>query len=171
VPKRQGYTGYVGRSNSRRRGKSFGVERSGRKGKGNAKEKVGLDLDEIAGGKVELSKDASSLAHSFKSEFMVLLQDADTLIIQLLLSHHLKEYFHSTAYSINVYLLSGPQAMCLTRLSREAVEGGSGQRIECTFLKKTGWKAGKSKRKDSGTQAKSSKGSGISDSRWAQHLS
>lgn len=38
-------------------GGSFGVGGGGRKGKGKAKEKVGLDLDEIAGGKVPLSKD------------------------------------------------------------------------------------------------------------------
>ncbi|KAF8588200.1 ATP-dependent DNA helicase [Ramaria rubella] len=123
-------------------GKSFGVAGGGRKGKGKTKEKVELDLNEIAGGKVGLSKD-----------------DAETLLIQLLLSHHLKEDFHSTAYSINVYVISGPQAMRLTRLSREAVEGGAGQRIECSFLKKTGQKgAGQTKRKISGTQSKLTKG-------------
>ena len=86
------------------------------------------------------------------------------MLIQLLLSHHLKEDFHSTAYSINVYVLPGPQAIRLTRLSREAVEGGAGQRIEWTFLKKTGRITGKSKRKDSGIQAKSPKDSSNSSS-------
>lgn len=46
--------------------------------------------------------------------------------------------------------------MRLTRLSREAVKEGAGQRIECIFLKKT---SRKSKRKDSGIQVKSSKAS------------
>ncbi|KIJ27343.1 hypothetical protein M422DRAFT_37824 [Sphaerobolus stellatus SS14] len=104
-------------------GGSFAVSGGGRKGKGKSKEKADLDLDAIAGGKVALSKD-----------------DAETLLIQLLLSHHFKEDFHSTSYSINVYLLSGPQAMRLTRLSREEIDGGQGQRIECTFLKKPGRK-------------------------------
>jgi ATP-dependent DNA helicase Q1 len=40
-------------------GGSFGVVSNNRKGKGTGKEKIGLDLDEIAGGKVALSKDVS----------------------------------------------------------------------------------------------------------------
>jgi ATP-dependent DNA helicase Q1 len=35
----------------------------GRKGKGKTKEKLGLDLDDIAGGKVDLSKDVRNLPH------------------------------------------------------------------------------------------------------------
>ena len=38
-------------------GGAFGVSGGGKRGKGNAKEKVELDLEEIAGGKVMLSKD------------------------------------------------------------------------------------------------------------------
>jgi ATP-dependent DNA helicase Q1 len=87
------------------------------------------------------------------------------LLVQLILSHHLKEDFHSTSYSINVYVISGPQAMRLTRLSREAVESGAGQRITCTFLKKAGRKAAaKSKRKDAGLQSQLYQSSGQSDS-------
>lgn len=75
------------------------------------------------------------------------------MLIQLLLSHHLKEEYHSTAYAINVYVLSGPQAIRLTRLSREAIEGGSGSRLECSFLKKTSRKVtGSTKRKQSDKQ-------------------
>jgi ATP-dependent DNA helicase Q1 len=59
------------------------------------------------------------------------------LIIQLVLSGHLKEIFHSTAYSINVYLQLGPQAVRLTRLGRDAIMGGSGPRIECAFLQRS----------------------------------
>lgn len=81
-------------------------------------------------------------------------------MIHLLLSGYLKEDFHSTAYAINVYLLSGPQAMRLTRLSREAIEAGTGHIIECAFLKKPTRKSkGQSdtKGKGSGTGTKSSK--------------
>ncbi|KAJ1299658.1 hypothetical protein OPQ81_009110 [Rhizoctonia solani] len=109
-------------------GKAFQVPAGGG-GKGRRRksqgEKVGLDLEGIAGGKISLSKD-----------------DAETLIIQLVLSGHLKEIFHSTAYAINVYLQLGPQAVRLTRLGREAVEAGSRPKIECTFIQRT---SGKSK--------------------------
>jgi hypothetical protein len=58
------------------------------------------------------------------------------LIIQLVLSEHLKEIFHSTAYAINVYLQPGPQAVRLTRLSRDAVDAGAAAKIECVFLQR-----------------------------------
>ncbi|CAE6507720.1 unnamed protein product [Rhizoctonia solani] len=106
-------------------GKAFQVPAGGggrrRKSQG---EKVGLDLEGIAGGKVSLSKD-----------------DAETLIIQLVLSGHLKEIFHSTAYAINVYLQLGPQAARLTRLSREGVQAGSGPKIECAFIQRAATKS------------------------------
>ncbi|CAE6430368.1 unnamed protein product [Rhizoctonia solani] len=109
-------------------GKAFQVPANGG-GKGRRRksqgEKVGLDLEGIAGGKASLSKD-----------------DTETLIIQLVLSGHLKEIFHSTAYAINVYLQLGPQAVRLTRLSREAVEAGAGPKVECAFIQRT---SGKSK--------------------------
>ncbi|CAE6407088.1 unnamed protein product [Rhizoctonia solani] len=127
-------------------GKAFQVPAGGGGGRGRRRksqgEKVGLDLEGITGGKASLSKD-----------------DAETLIIQLVLSSHLKETFHSTAYTINVYLQPGPQAVRLTRLSREAIEAGAGPKIECAFIQrvakskpapkksttKTGGKKGKSK--------------------------
>jgi hypothetical protein len=40
-------------------GGSYGVAGGGGRGRGKAKEKVGLDLEDIAGGKVKLSKDVS----------------------------------------------------------------------------------------------------------------
>ena len=40
-------------------GGSYGVVGGGGRGKGKAKEMVGLDLDDVAGGKVKLSKDVS----------------------------------------------------------------------------------------------------------------
>ncbi|KAF8600248.1 ATP-dependent DNA helicase [Ceratobasidium sp. AG-I] len=98
-------------------GKAFQVPGGGGgRGKKKTSEKVGLDLAEVAGGKIALSKD-----------------DAETLIIQLVLSGHLKEVFHSTAYAINVYLQPGPQAARLTRLSKDAVEAGAAPKVECTF--------------------------------------
>ncbi|EJD05581.1 ATP-dependent DNA helicase [Fomitiporia mediterranea MF3/22] len=109
-------------------GGAFGVA-SGKRGRGKAKdglkEKVELDLEELSGGKVSLGKD-----------------DTEFLILHLLLSGHLKESFHSTAYSINVYVTSGPGALRLARYSKEDVESGRGQRIEVAFLKK-GKEAGK----------------------------
>ncbi|KAL5476913.1 hypothetical protein ACEPAI_3099 [Sanghuangporus weigelae] len=103
-------------------GGSFGAVVGGRgrgKGKGGAKEKIGLDLDEIAGGKVQLGR-----------------EETEILIVQLFLSGHLGESFHSTAYSINVYVTPGPGALRITRYSREDVESGRGQRIQVTFLRK-----------------------------------
>lgn len=46
-------------------GGSFGVVGNGRKGKGTSKEKLGLDLESIAGGKVALSKDVGWLFRLF----------------------------------------------------------------------------------------------------------
>ncbi|KAI5121119.1 hypothetical protein M0805_002791 [Coniferiporia weirii] len=110
-------------------GGAFGVSGGGgKRGKGKAKEKVGLDLDEIAGGKVALGKD-----------------ETEILLVNLLLSQHLKESFHSTAYAINVYVLTGPSAIRLSRYSREDVEAGKGPRIIVAFLKKKSKKRGSSK--------------------------
>ncbi|CAE7231975.1 unnamed protein product [Rhizoctonia solani] len=125
-------------------GKSFQVPLGGGKGKRRKSqgEKVALDLEGVAGGKASLSKD-----------------DAETLIIQLVLSGHLKEIFHSTAYAINVYLQLGPQAVRLTRLSREAIVAGSGPKIECAFIQRTSGKSKaapkKPKPKASGKKGKS----------------
>jgi ATP-dependent DNA helicase Q1 len=58
-----------------------------------------------------------------------------------MLSRHLAEDFNSTAYSINVYVIPGPQSVRLSRLSRADLEKGAGQRITCTFIKRTNAKA------------------------------
>lgn len=81
------------------------------------------------------------------------------LIITLLLSGYLKEDFHSTAYSINVYVSAGPQALRLTRLSRQKVEAGEGSRIDCTFVNKI-TKKRKSSAKSSTTATTKGKGKG-----------
>lgn len=62
----------------------------------------------------------------------------ESLLIQLLLSRHFKEDFQTTAYSVNVYIVPGSQALRLSRLSRADVEGGKCPKIELPFLKKTG---------------------------------
>ncbi|CAE6431582.1 unnamed protein product [Rhizoctonia solani] len=117
-------------------GKTFQVPagggRKGRRRKSQG-EKVGLDLEGVAGGKTSLSKD-----------------DAETLIIQLVLSGHLKEIFHSTAYAINVYLQPGPQAVRLTRLLREVVEAGAGPKVECAFIQRTSVKSKAAPKKQAG---------------------
>ncbi|THH10608.1 hypothetical protein EW145_g1208 [Phellinidium pouzarii] len=120
-------------------GGAYGVSGGGgKRGKGKAKEKVELDLGEIAGGKVKLGKD-----------------ETEALLVSMLLSHHLKESFHSTAYAINVYVLSGANAFRLARHSREDVEDGKGPRITVAFLKKP------SKKRGDGDDSKQASGSRI----------
>ncbi|KZO97674.1 ATP-dependent DNA helicase [Calocera viscosa TUFC12733] len=122
-------------------GGAFNVSSGGKKRK--RTEKAELDLEDVAGGKVELSKD-----------------DVETLTIQLILDHYLKEDFHQTAYAINVYLSPGSQAPRLTRLSKTAVAAGSGPRLECTFMT--------AKKRSSVTKAANgkSKQTTLKDSEW-----
>ncbi|ELU38197.1 ATP-dependent DNA helicase [Rhizoctonia solani AG-1 IA] len=134
-------------------GKSFQVPAGGGKGRKRKSqgEKVGLDLDGIAGGKISLSKDVCiSVIEIFALLTCSFCQDAEALIIQLVLSGHLKEIFHSTAYAINVYLQLGPQAVRLTRLDRESVEAGSGPKIECTFIQRTSGRSKAAPKKQAG---------------------
>ncbi|KAG8886455.1 hypothetical protein FRB98_001274 [Tulasnella sp. 332] len=120
-------------------GASFGLVSTGkgRRSKGKADEKVSLDLDALCGGKVGLSKD-----------------DVETLIIQLILSKHLKEDYHSTAYAINVYVSVGPQSLRITHMSHDAVQAGTGERITLALAPKTkrAPKASTSKNKRKGAQ-------------------
>jgi hypothetical protein len=71
----------------------------------------------------------------------------ESLLIHLLLSRHFKEDFQTTAYSVNVYIIPGSQALRLSRLSRADVEGGKCLKIELSFLKKTGKRRSSSKSK------------------------
>jgi hypothetical protein len=57
-------------------------------------------------------------------------------LIILLLQDYLKEEYSSTAYTINVYLIPGPQSLRLSRLSEEDARSGSGPRIRTSFVKK-----------------------------------
>ncbi|KAH7925066.1 ATP-dependent DNA helicase [Leucogyrophana mollusca] len=78
--------------------------------------KVQLDYAAVAGGKVMLSK-----------------EDAESLIVQMLITGYLKEAFASTAYTVNVYVVSGEKAFRLSRFSRDDIVDGKGPRIECSF--------------------------------------
>lgn len=69
--------------------------------------------------------------------------------MNLLLSEHLKESFHTTAYAINVYVLPGANAVRLARYTREEIEAGKGTRIVSSFAKKP---PKKQSRKSSGKQ-------------------
>ncbi|KAI0938341.1 hypothetical protein AcV5_000044 [Taiwanofungus camphoratus] len=109
-------------------GGTFGVG-GGKKGRGRIKEKIDLGLEEVAGGKVDLSK-----------------EDTESLCVYLLLNHYLKESFVQTAYSINVYVIPGPSAMRLTRLTREDVEQGKGPMLQCCFPIKAARKATSTKK-------------------------
>lgn len=70
------------------------VERGGRA----AGESARLDLDAVASGKVELSR-----------------ENCERLIVQLLLGRYLGESYQATAYTVNVYMAPGPSAMRLAR--------------------------------------------------------
>ena len=75
------------------------------------------------------------------------------MLIQLLLSQYLKESFHSTAYSINVYVIPGQQVIRLVRYSREDIEGGKGPRIQIVFLKKASKKVSRKRPASPGNQS------------------
>ncbi|KAG1730305.1 P-loop containing nucleoside triphosphate hydrolase protein [Suillus lakei] len=91
-------------------------ETSGGGKRRNTKEKIQIDYDSVAGGKVGLSKD-----------------DMESLIVQMLVLRYLEEAFSSTAYTVNVYVAPGNQALRLTRFTREDIINGGGPRIQCSF--------------------------------------
>ena len=78
----------------------------------------------------------------------------ESLLIHLLLSKHFKEDFQTTAYSVNVYIIPGSQALRLSRLSRSDVKGGKCPKIEHSFLKKGGKRKSLSKSKTGGKGSK-----------------
>lgn len=53
--------------------------------------------------------------------------------MQMLVSRYLEEAFSSTAYTVNVYVVPGNQALRLSRFTREDVVNGRGPRIQCSF--------------------------------------
>ncbi|KZT07931.1 ATP-dependent DNA helicase [Laetiporus sulphureus 93-53] len=91
------------------------------RGRGKEKERIALDLEEVAGGKVELAKEETEL-----------------LCTHLLVQRYLQEDFHATPYSVNVYVCPGPNAARFTRLSRNDVqERHKGPPMEYCFPSKT----------------------------------
>ncbi|KAF5309315.1 hypothetical protein D9611_014398 [Ephemerocybe angulata] len=91
------------------------------KGKGRAKtkESVGVDLDRVCGGPVELSN-----------------EEVEQLIVHLVIKQYLKEKPVSNSYSTNIYIVSGAHANIYTRFSREDVLARSDTRkIELDFLR------------------------------------
>ncbi|KAJ7487448.1 ATP-dependent DNA helicase [Mycena galericulata] len=115
-------------------GGSYGVGGGGRKGRGKSreKEKADLDLERLCGGKVDLKKD-----------------ELESLLVDLLVKRYLVEKYHSTAYTTVVYLMPGPLALQLTRISRELITAARGApKIECLFrttVRKTKGKAATAK--------------------------
>ncbi|KAJ3554988.1 hypothetical protein NP233_g12309 [Leucocoprinus birnbaumii] len=91
---------------------------AGGKGKRKAKEKVNLDLEDIAGGIVDLHKD-----------------DIEHLIIHLLIKGYLKEEFQQTAYSANVYVVPGGLANRFIHETRENIEKAARPMVEMTLAK------------------------------------
>lgn len=88
--------------------------RQGRKANGQDGET--LDLNKIAGGKVELSR-----------------EETEMLCIYLLTHQYLKEELIPTQYSTNVYLVPGNNARRLTLLSRTDIDRGKGTKLEFCF--------------------------------------
>ncbi|KAI1789477.1 ATP-dependent DNA helicase [Ganoderma leucocontextum] len=93
------------------------------KGKGRAKEKVTVDLERAAGGKVELTK-----------------EHTEALCVRLLVEGYFAFSFQQTAYSVNVYLQPSATAGRFTRFAKDEIEQGMGPAFDCVFLKKPGRK-------------------------------
>ncbi|KAG5652677.1 hypothetical protein H0H81_004114 [Sphagnurus paluster] len=102
-------------------GGAYEVTRGGKtgKGKGKAKEKQTLDLDAIAGGTVDLTKD-----------------EIEHLLVELIIKQYLAEKYQQTAYSTNVYVTGGPIAPALSRHTRESIATARGVNVEYAFRKR-----------------------------------
>ncbi|KAI0634704.1 P-loop containing nucleoside triphosphate hydrolase protein [Trametes polyzona] len=115
------------------------AEGDGAKGRGRgrgrgrraAQEKESVDVQEVAGGKVELSE-----------------EQTEALCVRLLVEGFLKMSFSPTAYSVNVYMQPADKAALFTRFTREQIEQGQGPAFKCLFLTKA------SKRKSTAVSAK-----------------
>ncbi|KAI0366052.1 ATP-dependent DNA helicase [Pilatotrama ljubarskyi] len=154
---------------SRARGLRASGATDGAKGRGRGKrapkEKVNVDLQEVAGGKIELTQ-----------------EQTEALCVRLLVDGYLDLDFSPTAYTINVYFKPSDTATRFTRFSRAEIEQGKGPQYECTFLKKVtkrkganagggatekeGGKAGNAKSASRGAKGKATAGSsGVSGKR------
>lgn len=116
-------------------GGTLEVKTKGRKKRGRPrKEEVGFDLDQLIGGKAEMSKEVRLLIVMRLMHLSNLNQDTERLILHLLLSNYLEETFHATEYSVNSYLAPGPKAYRISRFELEELEAGRGHRIDLAFL-------------------------------------
>ncbi|EPQ53743.1 ATP-dependent DNA helicase [Gloeophyllum trabeum ATCC 11539] len=88
-------------------GGGFQVKGAGskRKGKGKATEKTGLDIEDIAGGKVNLSK-----------------ENTERLLVELLLSKDLQQEYKINAYATNVYNKSGRKSNAGKKANTSAIK-------------------------------------------------
>ncbi|EIW51605.1 ATP-dependent DNA helicase [Trametes versicolor FP-101664 SS1] len=90
------------------------------RGRGGApKERENVDVQEAAGGKVELSE-----------------EHTEALCVRLLVDGFFEMSFAPTTYSVNVYLKPSDTAARFTRFSRAEIEQGKGPAFECAFSKK-----------------------------------
>ncbi|CAA7257395.1 unnamed protein product [Cyclocybe aegerita] len=132
---------------------AFEVAASGRGRNRKEKQTCTLDFQEVAGGKVELSR-----------------IDIEHLIVYLTTHNFLQEEYQSTPYKLIVHLGPGQQAGRLLYHSRDAIlAGGANLKVECDFLKaiakvraskKKLDEAGKRKSKTSGKTKGKGKGAG-----------
>ncbi|KAI0336584.1 ATP-dependent DNA helicase [Cubamyces sp. BRFM 1775] len=104
--------------------RTAGAASSGAKGRGRGRgkgraEKAPVDIQEVAGGKVELTK-----------------EQTEALCVRLLVEGYLEMSFSPTAYAVNVYLKPSDKAARLTRFTRDEIEKGKGIEFYCSFLKK-----------------------------------
>ncbi|KAG6878938.1 hypothetical protein C0992_006474 [Termitomyces sp. T32_za158] len=99
-------------------GGAFEVSRR-KTGKGKMKEKHKLDLEEVAGGEVDLTK-----------------EEIEHLLVDLLLLRYLKEKYQQTAYSTNVYVACGPYASILSRHTQQSLANAHDLKIEAVFWRR-----------------------------------
>ncbi|KAG6865543.1 hypothetical protein C0993_007971, partial [Termitomyces sp. T159_Od127] len=88
-------------------------------GKGKTKEKYKLDLDQVAGGKVDLTKD-----------------EIEYLLVDLLLLKYLEERYQRNKYSTSTYLICGPRADILSRHTKQSLLYAHDTKIEAVFRRK-----------------------------------
>ncbi|KAL9936275.1 hypothetical protein V8E36_005117 [Tilletia maclaganii] len=108
-----------------------------------------IDLNAVCGGKVELSKD-----------------DAERLVVGLLVKGFLQDEYHYTAYAVNVYVQPGPQAIRLTRLAqKQAQQTKNMVKIAIPGAKKVSVKSRTSGAQDVASGSKNTASSSLSKSK------
>ncbi|GAA5996911.1 RecQ family ATP-dependent DNA helicase [Rhodotorula paludigena] len=91
-------------------GGSFSTQEPKGKGKGK------VDVKEVAGAKVALSKD-----------------ETEQMLLMLLVEGYLREDFHATAYAVNSYLKPASQALRFTRLEPSAISSAADLPLSITM--------------------------------------